>query len=73
MANLLATFSQNLKMLRLEKGFTQEALADACEFHRTYIGAMERGERNISLRNLEKLADVLEVSAARLITRYNDK
>jgi len=73
MASLLATFSQNLKTLRLEKGFTQEGLADACEFHRTYIGAMERGERNISLRNLEKLAAVLEVTAASLITaRTND-
>jgi transcriptional regulator with XRE-family HTH domain len=72
MDSLLTTFSTNLKKLRLAKGFTQEALADACEFHRTYIGAMERGERNISLRNLEKLAAVLEVTPADLITARAD-
>jgi transcriptional regulator with XRE-family HTH domain len=68
MSDLLTTFSKNLKTLRLERGFTQEALADACELHRTYIGALERGERNISLRNLEKVAHSLNVSAAALIT-----
>ena len=72
MVSLLTTFSKNLKSLRLEKGFTQEALADACGFHRTYIGAMERRERNISLRNLEKLAAVLGVSPADLIMASTD-
>ena len=72
MQSLLATFSKNLKTLRLEKGFTQEALAEACDFHRTYIGAMERGERNISLRNLEKLAAALDVTAACLIAGLKD-
>ncbi|MBA4754127.1 MAG: XRE family transcriptional regulator [Sphingobium sp.] len=47
---------------------TQESLADACDLHRTYIGAIERGERNISLRNLQKIADVLQIKAADLIT-----
>jgi transcriptional regulator with XRE-family HTH domain len=59
--------SRNLKELRTAKGLTQEALADASELHRTYIGALERGERNISLRNLEKIARALNVSAASLI------
>lgn len=67
MDSLLAIFSKNLKKFRLEKGFTQEALAEACDLHRTYIGAMERGERNISLRNLEKLSTALGIAPECLI------
>lgn len=67
MPDLLAVFAKNLRAHRLRNGLTQEQLADACELHRTYIGALERSERNISLRNLEKIASVLGVSPAKLI------
>jgi transcriptional regulator with XRE-family HTH domain len=72
MSDLLAILSKNLKRLRATKGLTQESLADACDLHRTYIGALERGERNISLRNLEKIARALGVSAASLIVENED-
>lgn len=68
MPELIAVFAKNLREHRLRRGLTQESLADACELHRTYIGSIERGERNISLRNLAKIANVLQVSAAELIT-----
>lgn len=51
--------SQNVKAARQRKGLSQEALADICGLHRTYIGAVERAERNITLQTLAKLADAL--------------
>jgi len=57
--NLNARVSATMKTIRLEQGISQEDLADMCELHRTYIGAIERGERNITLNTLEKICDAL--------------
>ncbi len=51
----------------MERGLSQEALADLAGIHRTYVGSVERGERNIALDNIHALADALGVSAARLV------
>ena len=59
-------FGQRVRELRKEKGFSQEALALACDLDRTYIGGVERGERNVSLLNIQKIADALGVSAREL-------
>ena len=61
---LLAT---NLKRLRREKRLSQETLADLANLHRTFVGAVERRERNISLDNIGKLAAALEVTLATLL------
>lgn len=53
-------------MLRRAKGLSQEAFADICGLHRTYVGAIERGERNVSLENIEKIAKALGISIASL-------
>jgi transcriptional regulator with XRE-family HTH domain len=58
----------NLRTLRLRRGLSQEALADALGIHRTYIGGLERGERNVTLRTVERLAEQLGVDADLLLT-----
>lgn len=55
-------FGEHLRDLRKQKGLSQEALALACDLDRTYVGGVERGERNISLLNIQKVADALGVS-----------
>lgn len=53
------TFGQRIRHFRKLKGISQEELADSCDLHRTYIGSVERGERNITLLNAEKIAKAL--------------
>ncbi|HBI57696.1 MAG: helix-turn-helix transcriptional regulator [Duncaniella sp.] len=58
---LLKTFGITVQTLRKGLGLSQEELAYRAGFHRTYIGMIERAERNITLSNLKRLADALEV------------
>lgn len=55
-------FGLRVRTLRKERGYSQEAFADECELHRTYIGAIERGERNVAIDNIAKIAKALKVS-----------
>ncbi len=65
-AQIQQHFGERVRELRRQKGLSQEALALACELDRTYIGGVERGERNISLINIYKIADALGVNAKEL-------
>jgi len=61
MSGILTTIGKNLRTFRKRLGISQEQLAELAELHRTYIGAVERGEKNISAKNIEKIASVLGV------------
>lgn len=67
MANqLLIGFGLHLKKLRLERGLSQEQLGMIAELDRTYISGIERGVRNVSLTNIFRIAQALNVSTAEL-------
>jgi transcriptional regulator with XRE-family HTH domain len=59
--------ARNLKALRTERGWSQEDLALESELHRTFVAHVERGVRNISIDNIEKLATALGVQTGRLL------
>lgn len=65
---LLEILSDNVRAQRKALGLSQEELADRCGLHRTYIGSVERRERNVSLSTLEVLAETLAVSVPSLLT-----
>ena len=64
---ILETFGCNLREIRKGAGFSQESLALVCGLDRTYIGGVERGERNISLININKIAKALGISIKDII------
>jgi transcriptional regulator with XRE-family HTH domain len=67
MTDIRIQFGKHLRKLREEKGWTQEELADKAGMHFTYIGQIERGVRNPSLINLEKLAKALKIDGGELL------
>jgi transcriptional regulator with XRE-family HTH domain len=64
---ILESFGNNLKKIRLEKGMSQENLAHLCELDRTYISGIERGKRNLSLINIFKIANALDIQPFNLL------
>lgn len=60
-------FAHSLRVQRLEVGLSQEELADLAGLHRTYIGSVERAERNISIDNMERLAHALKLDVSDLL------
>ena len=68
-ADILFLFGQAIRGLRLEKNISQEAFADICGLHRTYISDVELGKRNVSLENIEKMANALDITLPKLFER----
>lgn len=58
----------NLRAYRLERGYSQEAFADVLGVHRTYMGAVERGERNLTLQSVERIAAKLHLDPLNLLS-----
>lgn len=71
--SLRAILAENIRAFRKHMDYSQEELAERCGLHRTYIGSVERQERNVTLSTLEVLSAALGVSVADLLTkRTND-
>ncbi len=64
---ILRLFGNNVQKIRKQKNISQEQLAERAHVHRTYIGMVERAERNITLINMEKIANALDVEIADLL------
>ncbi len=62
-------FAQNTRRIRLGQEMTQERLAERAELHPNYISSVERAERNISIRNIERIANALGVTMAELVSQ----
>lgn len=65
--DLQRTFGQNLRAHREAQGLSQEAFAEVLGFHRTYMGGVERGERNLTLKSVERIAQRLKVPTLELL------
>jgi transcriptional regulator with XRE-family HTH domain len=70
--SVLKKIGQNMRSCRIKKGLSQERLADICGLHRTYVGSVERGERNISILNLERIANALNITIKDLLNDNNN-
>ena len=64
--NIKKIFGTRVRALQTEKGWSQEDFAFKCGLHRTYISAVERGERNISIENIKKIANAFRIDIAEL-------
>lgn len=64
---LVTVFADNVRRLRKERGLSQEELAEAAGVHRTYIGMIERGEKNVTIYNIDRLAVALGVRPGSLL------
>lgn len=68
--SLRTVLAENIKTFRKEKGLSQEELAELCGLHRTYIGSVERQERNVTLSTLEVLASTFGVTVPELLSKH---
>jgi transcriptional regulator with XRE-family HTH domain len=64
--DILERFGERIRELRIAQGYSQETFAHVAGLDRTYVGGIERGERNVALRNIEKIAQALSISIAEL-------
>ena len=67
MADINKDVGKRIRLFRGKKGWTQEELAFEADLHRAYVGQIERGEKNIGVQNLEKIAKVLNVKMSKLL------
>jgi transcriptional regulator with XRE-family HTH domain len=65
---ILTALGQRVRELRLKRGYSQEAFADLCGVHRTFMGTIERGESNISFSNLVKISSALGITLSQMVS-----
>ena len=68
MQDILKALGQRIRELRKKKGFSQEGFADSAGVHRTWMGALERGERNLSFHNLVLISRALGMTLSQLVS-----
>jgi transcriptional regulator with XRE-family HTH domain len=73
LTDVMLRFGERLKVVRQKAGISQEKLAELACLHRTYVSSVERGQRNISLLNIEKLAEALDVELRDLMPERQRK
>lgn len=66
-SRLVGIFAANVRRIRNEIGISQEELAERAGVHRTYVGMLERGEKNVTIYNIERIADAFSVEASTLL------
>ncbi len=66
-SDILVRFGERVRELRQKQGYSQEGFAHKCGLDRTYVGGIERGERNLALLNIERIAQTLDISLAQLM------
>lgn len=71
--DILRVFGTNLRRYRESLGISQEKFAELCGLHRTYISDVERFQRSISLTNVQKIADALEIDAFKLFMEVENE
>ncbi len=64
---LVTVFADNVRRRRLELGLSQESLAERAGVHRTYVGMLERAEKNVTIYNIERIAHALQIEPASLL------
>lgn len=72
MNDILKNFGMRIRRLRAASHYSQEAFAERCGLDRTYVGGVERGERNISLRNIDRMANALGITLSDLFRGIRD-
>lgn len=70
---LVSVFAENVRRIRQELGLSQEELAERAGVHRTYVGMLERSEKNVTIYNIERIALALDVEPALLLTRIESQ
>ncbi len=65
--DIIKVFGTNLRKYRTELGLSQEKFAEKCGLHRTYIGSVECFQRNVSLENIQRIADALSIESYKLL------
>lgn len=71
--DIIRVFAYNVRKYRVQRGLSQEALAEKTNLHRTYICAVEREKRSIALDNVQKIADALEVETYMLFINLREE
>ena len=71
-SNILSAYGSTVRKIRQSQNVSQEKFADLCGLHRTYISDIELGKRNVSLENIEKMANALDIKISELFKEIED-